>query len=123
MSDSDTESISNKEETYDAFNQFLNGNSYKIIDWILDGKVDKDSCDDDHGESLLHWALRHHIYKLAEFLVKQGCDVNLIAHSDGQTALDMVRKDGEMYKLLLSKGAKTSDELCEEEEEEEEKNK
>ena len=100
------------EETYDAFDQFVNGDPYKLFDWIADGHVDKDACDDDHGESLLIWAARHRIYELVKFLVKKGCDINHIAHSDGQTALDICKNNTQLCAFLRENGAKTEKELA-----------
>lgn len=109
-------STSEEEETYDAFDQFVNGDPSKIFEWVLDGYVDKDACDEDHGESLLIWACRHHIYQLAEFLVERGCDINHIAHSDGCTALELCGQDNLFGKWLRERGAKTNEEITSEEE-------
>ena len=115
-SKSDTSSTtSDEEETYDAFDQFVNGDPTKIFDWVADGHVDKDVCDEDHGESLLIWACRHHEYDLAKFLVERGCDINHIAHSDGCTALELCGQDNPFGKWLRERGAKTNDEICKEE--------
>jgi ankyrin repeat protein len=119
MSEEDEESyLSNEEEEedYDAFNQFVNGDPYKIIDWISEGHVDKDARDDDHGESLLIWACRHRIFELATFLITQGCDVTQIAHSDGLTALDLCYSYPDMERLLRDHGAQTADDIWAEEE-------
>ena len=99
------------EETYDAFDQFVNGDPYKLFDWIADGHVDKDACDEDHGESLLIWSCRHRMYELVEYLVKLGCDINHIAHSDGQTALDICKHNERICTFLKEYGAKCADEL------------
>jgi hypothetical protein len=97
----------------DVFNQFLNGDPGHIIDWILDGKVDKNACDDNHNDSLLIWACIHHIVPLIEFLVEQDCDINHISHSSGRTALDEMKEYPSIYKFLRDHGAKTSEELAE----------
>jgi hypothetical protein len=111
MSYEDEESYPSSEEDYDAFNQFVNGDPYKIIDWICEGHVDKDAIDDDHGESLLIWACRHGIFELATFLITQGCDATQIAHSDGLTALDLCQDYPHMERLLRDYGALTADEI------------
>jgi ankyrin repeat protein len=116
-SDTDFSESSSLKSEVDPFNEFVNGNPYNIIDWVLDGRVDKDTADDDHGEPLLIWACRHRIYELVEFLVEQGCDINTIAHSDGETALDLCSNCPSLVKFLKEHGAKTSEEVCAEEDE------
>jgi ankyrin repeat protein len=114
---SDYETSSDSDESYDAFNEFANGNPRRIIDWIRMGKVHIDAQDEDHGESLLIWASRHRVTDLVMFLVRRGCDINRIAHSDGQTALDIYSNDEDMTDYLRAHGAKTSEELWKEDEE------
>lgn len=118
MSDYNSDTASDNEDDYDAFNQFANGDPLRIMDWIRMGKVKVDAIDEDHGESLLIWAARHDIQPLARFLVRRGADVNRIAHSDGQTVLDIYWNHAGMSQYLREHGAKTSHELWEEQEEE-----
>lgn len=114
MSDSE-ETVSDSEEEYNAFDQFCNGDPHRIIDWIRMGKVNVDACDGDHGDTLLLWAARHRVEKLARFLVRKGCDVNYVSNVDAKTALDHYQNDPDMYEYLREHGAKTADELWEEE--------
>jgi hypothetical protein len=112
MSDSE-ETVTDSEEEYDAFNQFCNGDPLRIIDWIRMGKVKVDACDGDHGDTLLLWAARHRVEKLARFVVRKGCDVNYVSNVDGQTALDICWNDAAMSQYLREHGAKTAHELWE----------
>lgn len=113
MSDCDTSSES--DESYDAFHQFCNGNPLRIMDWIRMGKVHINACDEDHGDSLLHWAARHRVNQLARFLIRRGCELNERSNADCQTPLDIYAGDKEMCDLLRKHGAKTSQEIGDEE--------
>lgn len=117
MSDSDTATDSDDE--YDAFNQFANGDPLRIMDWIRMKKVDVNAHDGDHGDSLLIWASNHKIDTLVRFLVRKGAEINYISNTDGHTALDNYLEDPVMSDYLRKHGAKTSRELWDEAGEEE----
>jgi ankyrin repeat protein len=113
-----TEDELRAEELANPFAQFCNGDVSKLYDWLSEGLIDKDARDEDHGESLLIWACRHAETSLVEELVEMGCDLNLIAHSDGLTALDICQNRlPHMADLLRRHSAKTADEVAAEEEE------
>lgn len=108
MSDYETSSDS---EDYDAFDQFANGSPLRIIDWIKLGKVSINARDEDHGDTLLIWACRHHVDKLVRFLVRKGCDLNRSSNADGETALDICIHHPSLFTFLRENGAKHSSEL------------
>lgn len=80
----------------DVFDQFVNGDYRVLLPLIKRNIVHYDARDEDHGESLLIWGCRHGRNDLVRLVVEKGCDVNHIAHSDGQTALDICQERGDL---------------------------
>jgi len=79
----------------DVFDQFVNGDYRVLLPLIRRGIVHYDACDEDQGESLLIWGCRLGRDALIRLVVEKGCDVNHIAHSDGQTAVDICEERGD----------------------------
>lgn len=102
-----------QEEDFDPFDQFVNGDPSCLIELIQRDIVYYDECDNDHGESILIWASRFKKDKLAKLVVTKGSNINHIAHSNSQTALDIWIQHGdmEMIKFLIDHGAKKSKEI------------
>ena len=57
---------------------------------------------DQDGHSALHYAVMHKYDKLAEFLLQEGCDLD-VQDNDGRTAVMLAVQDGsiELTSLLL----------------------
>jgi ankyrin repeat protein len=94
-----------------------------VMDLVDAGVFDMNECDDDHGASLLHWAIDHRCDRLAFFLVKKGCDLNGTETAEGYTPLDSAVKRGftDLVALIMEKGGMSASDLPENQEEEEEK--
>lgn len=86
-----------------------------VIDLVEAGVFDKDTIDDDHGASLLHWAIQFKCNRLALYLVENGCELNGTETAQGHTPLDEVMDVNpgftQLIDLMKSKGALPSSEL------------
>jgi ankyrin repeat protein len=120
---SESESETEIETEIDVFDQFVNGDYRVLLPLIQRDIVHYDACDGDHGESILIWACRFGYHQLIQLVVKKGCDINHVAHSDGNTALEICeeRKDHKMVEFLHNHGGLRSRDLpCDEDEDEDE---
>ncbi|EAK87526.1 ankyrin repeat protein having a possible transmembrane domain [Cryptosporidium parvum Iowa II] len=66
-----------------------NGGDIECLNLLLKRSPNLDLCDEEFGDSPLHWAVRLELPKVVHRLVKSGMDVNLLNHKTGQTPLHL----------------------------------
>ncbi|KAH8583640.1 ankyrin repeat having a transmembrane domain [Cryptosporidium sp. chipmunk genotype I] len=66
-----------------------NGGDIECLNLILKRSPNLDLCDEEFGDSPLHWAVRLELPKVIHRLVKSGMNVNLPNHKTGQTPLHL----------------------------------
>ena len=102
------------------FQLILSRQQDALMDLIDAGVFSMDTIDEDHGASLLHWAIDHRCDKLAIYL---GCELNGTETAEGYTPLDSVlyRNPGftELIELIKSKGGLKSADLSDDDDEDE----
>lgn len=93
-----------------------------VMDLIDDGIIDINEIDEDHGATLLHWAIYHRCEDLAFYLIEKGCDLNDYETAEGHTPLDAAVKRGytKLADLIRQKGGMSASDLPENQEENEE---
>jgi ankyrin repeat protein len=86
-----------------------------VMDLIDAGVFDIDTIEDDHGASLLHFAIQFKCNELSLYLVEKGCDVNGTETAQGHTPLDTVLEVNpgftKLIDLIRAKGGLRSVEL------------
>lgn len=66
-----------------------NGGDIECLNLLLKRSPDLSLCDEEFGDSPLHWAVRLGLPKVVHRLVKSGMDVNLPSRKTGQTPLHL----------------------------------
>ena len=85
----------------DVFDQFANGNYRALLPLIKLNLVHYDTCDEERDESLLIWGCRHGCNDLIQLVVEKGCDINHVARSDRQTAVDICQERGDLLMVIF----------------------
>lgn len=106
-----------KEENYDLNNTFRNVNliTYYLVHrqekaqsdfvkYLLDAGVDPDYGSEENGSSLI-WAIIANNADIVKVIVNRGADVNLMFEGAKPLGLALRRKNCEIVKILLDKGA------------------
>ncbi|KAJ1611614.1 ankyrin repeat-containing protein [Cryptosporidium canis] len=66
-----------------------NGGDIECLNLLLKRSPNLSLCDEEFGDSPLHWAVRLELPKVVHRLVKSGMDVNLVNQKTGQTPLHL----------------------------------
>ncbi|OII75546.1 uncharacterized protein cubi_02067 [Cryptosporidium ubiquitum] len=71
-----------------------NGGDIECLNLLLKRSPNLYLCDEEFGDSPLHWAVRLELPKVVHRLVKYGMDVNLLNHKTGQSPLHLAILNG-----------------------------